>query len=437
MRSGWAIAKGGPQIRVGPIDLALGAAAVDGDIATPESFGEIYLGGSGRNLRISGFPNAIYDGVWQHGYPGKWLFSKLSLWQVASGAATISDGLSVVAARPSGGTPGTLTSTPYGESLLGSAPFTLAVAAEWAAPGVIPRVSLQTSASGMMAMDFTPTDAANYVSDQDPLFTIHIDEDGTARYRFDGAEIATREDGPNDNPAGEYLSTLAGKYWNPATPPVDETDPPETNNFGVLTLVYSWPATPDLDTTTEFLGRAVGYPGPYLVPYMTHSGDNTSPSGSETVVIDLATAWNDGAISDVADITCKADWYPAASSGMATLSVSYTAGVFPPSSLIIRPGNIRPGSKTVVARLHIKHDGTITRYYEPWTATVTRKRVPPPAGVVYLTEVQTAGLLTSIAGPVFQPTRPPDTANEFHIPLATSDGLGVLETIWTGPLLRR
>lgn len=440
VRSGWIISKGLPDIRVGPPAGGLPTSPMTGDLAAQESPGKIYLGGSGRNLVLSGFPAATHDGVWRHGYPGKWSNGPLALTYVASGATTITDGTGTLAIRTSGGPLGRLDSTPYGEGLLGSA-FAVVVAAEWSAPGVPPKADMLSSASGLQKMDFTATDAAHYTSTQDPRFTIDIQEGGDANLRFDSVIIAIRDDGPNDNPAGQYESTTAGLDFNPRTPGDDDdedyVEPPAVNPFGILTLTYSWPAVPDLDTTTTFLGGKVGYGSAYLAPYMTHSGDDQSPSGSETVVIDLAAAWAAGAIQDTADITCMADWYPPGSYGPASLAVTYTGAGFTPISQVIQPGNFRPGAITVVASLRINADGSSTHYKEPWVATLTRRRVPPPAGVIYLQEVSVAGVFTTTAGPTFTAARPADTAQKYCIPLATSDGAGQLEAMWTGLILRR
>jgi hypothetical protein len=408
VRSGWVIEKGGLSIRVGPEGLPLSGREIDGlQTHAGESDGEIYLGGSGRNLMITGMPSAEYNGAWRHGYPGKWSNGELTLVQVPGGATTITDGTDDLAVKASGGPVGSLASTAYGAGVLGSA-FTAVVTAEWTAPGTIPKASLASVATGPLAGDFTAVDAANYVSDLDPLLTITIAEDGEAHLIYDGVVIAIREDGPNNNPFGEYESTEDGLEWNPTIPDDDDGPAVEVNPFGILTLVYSWPATPDLDTTTRLLDEHVGYPGPYSSTYMTHSGDNTSPSGSETVVIDLVTAWDDGVLGDIADITCMADWFPSGSSGPATL-----------------------------AALRVNADGTITQHFAPWTAEVTRIPVPPPAGTVYLKEIEVAGNLASVDLPKFAAAKPADTTNNFHIPLAVSDGAGAVETLWTGMILRR
>jgi hypothetical protein len=438
VRSGWVISKGLADIRVGPAESSRLAAPVTGDLPAAESGGNTYLGGSGRNLILSGFPNPAYNGPWRHGYPGKWSRGDLTLTQVPGGATTIAaDYGGALAERASGGPLGTLTSTTDGASTFGAA-FTVTVAAEWSAPGVISKADMVSGAKGLRPMDFTATDVAHYVSTQDPRFTIDIAEGGEACLRYSGVIIASRDDGPNDSAEGEYVSTADGMIWNPTPPPESDVyvEPPAVNPFGILTVVYSWPAVPDLDTGTRFLGKQVGY-GYGSSEFMSWSGDDQSPSGSETVVIDLASAWAAGAISQSADVDCIADWFPEGSYGPASLNVTYSLPGFTPLAITIQPGYFHGGAKTVVTSLHIGADGSVGRYYERWVATLTRRRVPPPAGIVYIQEVSAGGVFTSIAGPTFAATRPADSATKYCIPLAISDGLGQVEAIWTGSILRR
>lgn len=442
VRSGWVIQKGQPDLRVGPAESTRLPRPVTGELPAREGGGYTYLGGSGRNLVVSGFPvsASTHDGVWRHGYPGKWSNGKYTLIHTAGGTTTVTDGTDVLAQRASGGPLGALASTTYGQAQLGAA-FTLAVAAEWSAPGAAPKQMLITGATGVPELTFTQTDPAHYAAVEDPRFTIDLLEDGHGNLRFSGDVIAIRDDGANDSADGEYESNTAGQMWNPESPPEDYEyiPPPVVNPFGVLTVVYSWPAVPDLDTTTEFLDQKVGFSAPAHVgaSYMTWSGDNTAPSGQETVVIDLAAAWAAGKILQTANIRCMADWYPVGSYGPASFAASYSVPGFTPLAITIQPGNVRPGATTVVANLTIHADGGVTRYTEPWTAVLTRQRIPPPQGVVYLKEVTSAGVLTSMAGPFFDPAQPADTATEFYIPLAVSDGNGQVEAVWAGPILRR
>ncbi len=109
------------------------------------------------------------------------------------------------------------------------------------------------------------------------------------------------------------------------------------NPFGSLRVTYQWFVATDLDTRTDFVGGSVGYGLGSSTDYMEWTGDETGESESEffeIVRIDLATAWEDNEIEDVAIIELYADWYPLHSNdsppptynsgtGGFTLSVNY------------------------------------------------------------------------------------------------------------------
>lgn len=132
--------------------------------------------------------------------------------------------------------------------------------------------------------------------------------------------------------------------------------------FGLVTITYSWPSLPDLDTRTGFLGDVVGFGygySPRSGQYMKWSGDNQGVAGDEVVIIDLATAWHDGLITTHADISCGADWYPPrGGKGPATMKVVHSIGG---TTKILFDGPIYPGSTatpatTVVYRLRVGGD---------------------------------------------------------------------------------
>lgn len=138
------------------------------------------------------------------------------------------------------------------------------------------------------------------------------------------------------------------------------------NPFGILTIVYFWEDQPDLDTGTTFLGSVVGFGHGALSAYMSWTGDNTEDGGSETVTVDLARAWEDGEITDIAEIDCAADWYPFADddpgvepnpnpgSGPAEIEVTYKGTVI---GKTISPGGATPAT-THVAPITVWADGT-------------------------------------------------------------------------------
>jgi hypothetical protein len=146
------------------------------------------------------------------------------------------------------------------------------------------------------------------------------------------------------------------------------------NPFGLLVIQYQWYDMPDLDSGTTFLGNTVGFGYGSLADYMTFTGDNRGLGGIEEVTIDLAAAYEAGAIDLLggAVIVCCADWYPNADddpdtapnpnpgTGPAVFTVEYQ-GVFIASSSI-DPGSATP-STTQVATVTVLADGTVERTF--------------------------------------------------------------------------
>jgi hypothetical protein len=419
-----------------------------------ESDGSYYLGGSGRNLIVTGIPISVpvapevvgidYNGVWSHGYPGQWNQGTWALkYNTLTGSHYVTDGIGIIASYASGSADTAfgmdITSTAYGQSVIGAAAaFFINFKNEFTYPGEIPKCDLAWTPATLPLGELTPTpDAAHYVSSVDVRLAIGIDIEGVASMSYDGVIVAIRDGGANDNPDGIYTSTPAGKRFNPIPPEYVEPKKLTANPYGILTVVYSWPATPDLDTTTIFAGKSVGYPGPYTAPYMTHSGDNTSPSGTETVTINLAAAWAAGLLDSPADILCHADWYPSGSSGPATLTVTYSLPGFVPQVLTIQPGILKPAA-TLVAALRVGPDGLVKQSYADWQAGVETRWVPTPAGTVYVAAKFTPAGFTGLS-PVFgfaAALPPPTTANgvtTLCYPIAVSDGK-YIEQIHTGDL---
>ncbi len=142
---------------------------------------------------------------------------------------------------------------------------------------------------------------------------------------------------------------------------------PGENPFETLTVVYSWVNQPDLDTTTGFLGETVGWPGPYATNYMSHTGDDQTLGGNETVAVYLDLAWSDGMITDTAVITCAADWFPGGDDDTATppnpnpgtgpayIEVTYKGNTMGKS---IDPGSASPASTPVIPQITVSADGT-------------------------------------------------------------------------------
>lgn len=402
--------------------------------------GAVLTGGSGRNLVASGGPVSL-NGFFRPEITDEFRNGAFLLVKTGPSAATISDGTDVVAALTTGGTApvGSYVATTYGEDTYNAGlAFTLILAAEEGGPGTIPNATVAISAGSAQFGEFTAVDASNFVSVVDPDWTIALQSGGEGWLKYLTETVAIRAVGTAFDPSGRYDAVEAAYIYNPVEPESDELDDrPETNPFGVLTMVYSWPATPDLDSRTAFLDGVVGYGYSSSADYMTFSGDDQDPAGSETVVIDLATAWDDELISDYADIACCADWYPPRGGhGPATLDITYDLGAGPVS---LYSGPIYPGSEitpatTRVKTIRILADGTMEAEGGPWSADVRRVAVAPRAGYVYLKLTETAGALTAVEGPFLATDLPTCTASVFYFPIATSDGVGGIRQLHTGAL---
>lgn len=429
-RTGARIAVGGGVDLTGEAVL-LGARSLTAAVSTAATTA---VGGSGRNLFSTGL--AAVAGMFSPTRPDTFVLGDFTLLKTGPSAATIKDATdTVVAELTTGGTApvGSYVGTTYGRDTYNSgAAFTLVLVAEEGAPGAIPDVLVTISAGTAMGGVYTATDAANYVSAADSNWTLFLAADGSAELRYMGAAVAIRPDGVGHDPEGRFEAVSGAYFYNPL--PASEDDAPgvaTVNPFGILTIIYTWPATPDLDTTTRFLADEVGFPldgSETAATYTTWSGDDQGPSGSETVIIDLAQAWEDGQISTVAEVLCHADWYPGASGmGLATLDVSYTIGSFA-ASLTISPGNVTPAASRV-ASLRIDAAGAVTNLTGPWRAHVTIIGRLPRVGFAYVKLTETAGVLTAAAGPFFATALPTPSGSDYFLPLAYCDGLKVQQYV--------
>jgi hypothetical protein len=396
-----------------------------------------FVGGSTRNLLGSGLATAA--GFWRAERPGEWRLGGLLLVVTGPSAATISDATNVVAILSTGGTApvGNYPSTTYGAATYNAtAAFTVALAEEQGAPGPLPPdAEVSISEGTAMGGVFEAVDTVNYVSVANADWTILVLATGEARMFYQATRVATRVAGSPYDPDGTYVAEASAYFYNPQEPEQEPlADLPETNPFGILTLTYSWPATPDLDNTTRFLGESVGYGTGFAGTYLTHSGDDTDPAGSEVVTVDLAQAWADGEIETEADIVCFADWFPPrGGSGPATLDISYSLGGT--LSLTIHPGSTATPATTFVRAIRVTAAGAIQTPTAVWYAEVRRIARPPREGVVYIELTETAGLLTSVAGPFLATTMPASGSGVFRFPLAISDGAGGIEQVFSGTLV--
>ena len=192
-------------------------------VEAPIGTGGTFLGGSGRNLICTGLVPVTSgpltpQGIWQPERPGFWKIGGFVLEVTGPSAATISDAVDVVAELTTGGTApvGDYDSTTYGaDTYNGGTPFTLTVAGEPGTPSAIPAALVTISSGTAQSGTYTATDTANYVSDDDPLWTLLLNADGTAELIHDGTTVAERGTGLGHDPAGLYSSTEAAASYNP------------------------------------------------------------------------------------------------------------------------------------------------------------------------------------------------------------------------------
>lgn len=431
---------GGADVLTGQLADSAGELA-----AFPNAESGVFLGGSGRNLVMAGL--AVAAGLYRAGKADFWERIDFTVEVTGPSAATVHDGTDVVAILTTGGTAplGDYDSTTYGADTYNSgSPFTLTATGETGWPGVVFDIDAGVGAGSAQGGRYEPLGGGTWRSAVDADWEFIINGDGSADWKYDGTVVASRESGgPLDDPCGLYVSTPAGEYLNPEVGEDDDGEAAEVNPFGVLELVFSWPATPDLDIGVMFLGETAGYghsdpsTGGPVGDYMVWSGDDTGPTGSETVTIDLGGAWDDGLISTFAEVLGMVDWFPTAGgSGPASLEVTYTppGGAPAVTTYPLHPGTTTPASTPAVG-LRIDEDGTISIVGSEWSGVVKAYRLPPAAGVVFVTVDETGGVVAGGSGPFFAAALPAPAGDEVSYPLALSDGTGVLKQIHSGPLV--
>lgn len=450
---GFVIDKGnGQHFLLGKGLSAAGANILAGQLADsagqlaefPNAEAGTFLGGSGRNLLITGLATAdpSPDGLFRAWKPGFWQRDIFTVEVTGSSAATISDGTDVIAELTTGGTApaGSYVATEYGrDTYNGGTTFTLVAAGEAGWPGAVFDIDVGVGQSSAQGGRYeATTDCWHYASTINPDWIITLNGDGSADWKYDGTTIAQRASGgPVDDPCGLYQSVEAGEFLNPDFNEDDDAVPGETNPFGTLLLEFSWPGDKlDLDIGVTFAGETVGFSYGSSSTWMTWSSDNTS-TGPETVEIDLAQAWNDGVIAGFANVLAKADWYPpAGGSGPATLTVTYTPPIGSPmvTSYPLHPGVATPAVTEAVG-LRIGADASIAQVGGPWSAIVKAYRRAPAAGVVYVKITEGGGLVSAVDGHFFAAELPTATGADKYFPIAISDGTGALKQIHSGPLV--
>jgi hypothetical protein len=225
--------------------------AWDRFLAAPATTAATFVGGSGRNLVLTGITPApsgpsLPVGIFVPGRPDSYARGIFSLVVTGSSDATIHDGTDTVAILSTGGTApvGNYVGTTYGRTTYnGGSAFTLAAAAEQGAPGVFPAYLATQSAAVAQDGAVIATDAANYYFDNDSDWTIVIAADGTAEMLYLTDVIATRAAASNSDPAGLYEATELGRNTYNSGDPwsvfIDVVPAAPRAGFGYVTLTES------------------------------------------------------------------------------------------------------------------------------------------------------------------------------------------------------
>jgi len=231
----------------------------------------IFVGGSGRNLVVSGLPLVASStaqppvGFFVPTVAGKYVIGPYVLEVTGPSAATISDATDVVAILTTGGTApvGDYDSTVYGAATYnGTVAFTLAAVAEGAGgiPGCIAEASAPSTA---LSQEFVAVDEVTFEGFDDSDWGIVVAPDGSAELRYLTDVIGTRAAGLPWDPSGAYAATAFGMATfnltdeepvdgEPWTMFVRRTPNAPSAGYGYLELVYSGT---DLD---EVIGPVFG-----------------------------------------------------------------------------------------------------------------------------------------------------------------------------------
>ena len=179
----------------------------------------IFVGGSGRNIVVSGLPLGVSSsavppvGFFVPTVSGNYTLGPYVLEVTGPDDATISDATDVVAILTTGGAApaGDYDSTTYGETTYnGTTPFTLTAVAEGAGtiPGCIAEASAPSTAT---SQEFVAVDEVKLEGFDDSDWTIVVASDGSAELLYLTDVVAERAAGLAWDPSGAYLATAFGK----------------------------------------------------------------------------------------------------------------------------------------------------------------------------------------------------------------------------------
>ncbi len=171
----------------------------------------------------------------------------------------------------------------------------------------------------------------------------------------DGDTVSELDD-LGDTDSGPHYAVFEYIGDEDATLPIDGI----LLNDHELWIEYKWGQNVrDLDTGTAFLDVTVGWSWNSSGEYLDWSGDDTSAGGSEQVVVDLNSAFDDGMWSGTTTVSMMAGWYsPAEGYGPATLTVALkninTGELVNTVQKTISPGEQSSAATTPVGSVEIK-----------------------------------------------------------------------------------
>ena len=205
------------QVGTGNIEF-LPNASMLGTIPMRQASGHSFVGGSGRNLIVSGLPASPsgapdLQGFYQPTRPGIWVSGSFVLRQTGETSAVLEDATDVVANFAGGTLPaGTYTATEYGEDTYnGGTAFSLTVARENWPAGAVPNITMQPTISGLPAGTLEPVSEVSWTLADPAGWSVTVAADGTAEISDGTDVVATRAADSAWMPDGRYEATAYGK----------------------------------------------------------------------------------------------------------------------------------------------------------------------------------------------------------------------------------
>jgi len=240
-----------------------------------------FVGGSGRNLRISGTPGTLvpsgyFRAVDAANFNGT-LFADARVIYHPDDSVDLHDGTDVLASAGAGTLSTTsvpvgsfpLYSTTYGESTYnGGTPFSVnALPEALPASFVFPSIEVIPNGCTVPEQTFSAADADHYTGDTDATWTLVVNGDGTADLSDTVDIVASRATGDPHQPEGVYQPTAYGMMSYLA---------PEAENFFLQALLVAASPLPSwiwLEITESAPGMIGTVTGPYRTDTLPSSAD--------------------------------------------------------------------------------------------------------------------------------------------------------------------